>query len=81
MPKSSTALAAAAIGRLDDNIIVLTSRKKPFYMRLGRAPQIIRGRNGGDFIISVRENEQVAGVVSYQPVIVVEDLPVAEPSE
>ncbi len=79
MPKSSTALAAAAIGRLDDNIIVLTSRNKPFYMRLGRAPQVIRGRNGGDFIISVRENEQVAGVVSYQAVIVVEDVPIGEP--
>ncbi len=66
LPQSSKALAAATIGRQDDNIIALTNRKKPFYMRLGRAPQVIRGRTGGDFIISMREKEQVITVITYQ---------------
>jgi hypothetical protein len=59
-------LAATTIGRQDDNIIALTSRKKAFYMRLGRAPQVVRGRPGGDFIISMREKEQVIAVITYQ---------------
>jgi DNA gyrase subunit A len=66
LPKTSSELVAATIGRLDDNIIVLTSKNKPLYMRLNRAPHIIRGRPGGDFIISLRENERVARVVNYQ---------------
>lgn len=71
IPKQSTELAAATIGRMDDNIIALTNRNKPFYMRLGRAPLVQRGRPGGDIILSVRANERVIGVVNYQlpPVI------------
>jgi DNA gyrase subunit A len=79
MPKTSTALAAAAVGKLDDNIIVLTSRNKPFYMRLGRAQQVIRGRTGGDYVVSVGDKGWVAGVVTYQPRIVVEDAVIPEP--
>jgi DNA gyrase subunit A len=67
LPKDSTELAAAAIGRADDNIIVLTDKNKPFYMRLGRAPLVARGRPGGDFILSVRAKERVLTVVNYQP--------------
>jgi hypothetical protein len=36
-------------------------------MRLGRAPQVGRGKAGGDFIISLRPKERVVGVVNYQP--------------
>jgi DNA gyrase subunit A len=67
LPKDSTEIAAAAIGRLDDNIVVLTDRNKPLYMRIGRAPQVPRGRPGGDFIVSVRPKERVTTVVIYQP--------------
>lgn len=67
LPKGSTELTAATIGRLDDNIVVLTDRSKPFYMRLGRAPQVTRGRPGGDILMSLRAKERVAAVVNYQP--------------
>jgi len=67
LPKGSAEVAAATIGRLDDNIVVLTSKGKPYYMRLGRATQIPRGRPGGDILISVREKERISTVVNYQP--------------
>ncbi len=67
LPKDSLEIAAVAIGRQDDNIIVLTNRNKPLYMRLGRAPQVGRGKPGGDIVISLRSKERVAAVVSYQP--------------
>jgi DNA gyrase subunit A len=76
LPKTSTELAAATIGRLEDNIIVLTDKHKPLYMRLNRAPQVVRGRPGGDSIITLRAKERVAGVVNYQ-----ERISVPDPSE
>jgi len=66
LPGDSRELAAATIGRQDDNIIVLTNKNKPLYMRLGRAPQLKRGRAGGDILISLRNKEQVMEVVTYQ---------------
>jgi DNA gyrase subunit A len=62
----SKEVAAASIGKADDNIIVLTNKHKPLYMRIGRAPELKRGRAGGDIVISMRDNEHVIGVVSYQ---------------
>ena len=67
LPAGSAGLAAAAIGRMDDNLIALTDRNKPYYMRLGRAPQVARGRNGGDIMMSLRSKESIVGVVIYQP--------------
>jgi len=67
LPKGSTEVAAATIGRQDDNIVVLTNKGKPYYMRLGRAALVPRGRPGGDILISMREKEHVASVVNYQP--------------
>lgn len=66
LPKGSTEIAAASIGRADDNIIVLTDRNKPFYMRVGRAPTVSRGRQGGDILITLRAKERVMSVVNYQ---------------
>ncbi|PJF40727.1 MAG: DNA gyrase subunit A [Phototrophicales bacterium] len=66
LPAGSLEVAAAAIGRLDDNIVVLTNKNKPKYMRIGLAPQVVRGRNGGDYVISLRDKERVVGVVHYQ---------------
>jgi DNA gyrase subunit A len=67
LPSSSRALAAATIGRQDDNIVVLTSKNKPLYMRIGRAPVLKRGKAGGDFVMSLKDRESVARVVNYQP--------------
>ncbi|MCB9453663.1 MAG: DNA gyrase subunit A [Anaerolineaceae bacterium] len=67
LPKTSQEMAATTIGRQDDNVIVLTNRHKPLYMRIGRSQQIKRGRAGGDFVISMRENERVVAVVNYVP--------------
>lgn len=64
---SSKHVAASAIGRQDDNIVALTNKGKPLYMRLGRAPVLKRGKAGGEPVMTLRENEIVAGVVTYQP--------------
>ena len=66
LPNDSRELAAATIGRQDDNIVALTSKNKPLYMRIGRAEQVKRGRAGGESVISLRNNETVTGVVTYQ---------------
>lgn len=73
LPKSSTEISAATIGRQDDNIVALTNKNKPFYMRLGRAPQVMRGRPGGDIILSLRDNERIVAVINYQPRIATPD--------
>lgn len=70
LPTGSQYLAAAAIGRQDDNVIVMTNKGKPLYMRIGRAPNIKRGRNGGDIVLTLHEGEFVTGVISYQSKIV-----------
>ncbi|MBZ0296058.1 MAG: DNA gyrase subunit A [Anaerolineae bacterium] len=77
LPKDSREVVAATIGRQDDNIVVLTTKNKPKYMRIALAPKIQRGRDGGDYVISMRGvKEEVAAVVNYQ------DLPtVPEPTE
>lgn len=85
LPKGSDYVAATAIGRQDDNIIVMSNRGKPLYMRVGRAMQLKRGRNGGDFVISMRDEEVVSGIVSYQdkviPPVPVEESEVADSQE
>ncbi|QPC81438.1 DNA gyrase subunit A [Phototrophicus methaneseepsis] len=73
MEKTSMGLAAATIGRQDDNIIALTNKNKPLYMRVGRAPQIKRGRTGGESVIALRNGEEVIGVVNYQSKITAPD--------
>lgn len=66
LPNSSKEVVAATIGRQDDNIVVLTNRAKPLYMRIGRATLLKRGRAGGENIMSLRESETVEHVVAYQ---------------
>jgi DNA gyrase subunit A len=71
LPAKSRDLAAAAVGRLDDTMLVLTSKNKAKYMRLGLAETIKRGRAGDDKdIISLRENEEVVAVVNYESKII-----------
>ncbi len=67
LPKDAQGLAAATVGRPDDNIVVVTNRGKAKYMRVGLAPQ--GGRNTkGDYVISMtRVDEVVSGVVRFEP--------------
>jgi DNA gyrase subunit A len=71
LPRTSRGIAASAIGRKDDTIIVLTNKNKPKYMRIQLAPIIKRGREGCEEIISMeRVNEAVSSIVMYQPLYV-----------
>ena len=70
LPSSSLEVVAATIGRLDDNIVVLTSKRKPKYMRISLAEEVKRGRNGGKDIIALGEKEAVVEVVNFQPKII-----------
>jgi len=70
VPADSRGIAAATVGRLDDTMLVLTSKNKAKYMRLGLAETVKRGRAGGDFVISLRENEEVVAVVNFEPKII-----------
>ncbi|MGB7339856.1 MAG: DNA gyrase subunit A, partial [Phototrophicaceae bacterium] len=78
LPSGSEYVAATAIGRQDDNIIVVSSAGKPLYMRIGRAMMLKRGRNGGDFVISMREGAVVSHIVSYQPKLVIPEPTVSD---
>jgi DNA gyrase subunit A len=65
LPKDSLGLAAAAVGWLDDNIVLITSKGKPKQMRIGAAPQ--GGRNiKGDYAISLGTKETAARVVKLE---------------
>ncbi len=58
----STLLAAAAVGTMDDNLIVVTNKGKPKYMRLGLAPR--SGRNTqGEMVIALGASEEVVRIV------------------
>jgi DNA gyrase subunit A len=55
-------LAAATVGKMDDNMIVVTSKGKPKYMRFGLARRA--GRNTmGESVIALGANEEVVRVV------------------
>ena len=66
LPKESREMAAMTIGRQDDTIVLLTTKNKPKYMRVGLAEKVQRGRAGGDYVISMRAKEAVATVVNFQ---------------
>ncbi|MBN1427386.1 MAG: DNA gyrase subunit A [Anaerolineae bacterium] len=60
-------LVGAAVGMLDDNLIVVTNKAKPKYMRFGLAPK--SGRNTcGESIIALEDNECVTRVVVPRPI-------------
>lgn len=67
IPERSQAVVAATVGQADENIVLLTSKHKTKYMRIGLAEEVKRGRAGyADPIIALRKNEQVKQVVIYQ---------------
>lgn len=76
VPSNSREVVAATVGKLDDTVLVLTSKNKAKYMRLGLAETVKRGRAGGDFVISLRDGEEVVAVVNYEPRLIV-----AEPED
>ncbi len=63
---------AAAVGRLNDTCLVVTSRGKAKYMTLGLAAKVTLGPRGIEPVIALREKESVVGVVNYRQRI---DLP------
>jgi DNA gyrase subunit A len=69
LPKDSKYLAAAAQGKLDEQIIVIGNRGTFQTIKIGSAPVIKRGRNGGNFVVTLL-GEEVASVVRYQPKLV-----------
>ena len=73
LPMHSRQVVAATIGRLDDNILVLTSKKKAKYMTIGLAKPLKRGKAGGNSVIALREKEEVSGVVTYRKRIELSD--------
>ncbi len=75
LPMGSRQVAAATIGRLDDTVLVLTSKNKAKYMSLGLAKTLKRGQAGGNSVVALREKEEVVAVVDYRPRI---DLPESE---
>ncbi len=56
-------LAGAESGSMDDNLVVVTNKGKPKYMRLGLAPRIGRN-NAGESVIALGANEFVTHVVA-----------------
>lgn len=65
LPDDAGGLAAALVGRQTDNIVVVSSKGKPKYMRVSLAPK--GGRNvQGDYVISLKGKDVVSTVVQYQ---------------
>ena len=59
-------VVAAAVGRLDDTILVLTSRNKAKYMSIRLANQMAQRLDGCQPVIALRDKETVVGVVEYR---------------
>lgn len=68
LPKSSRELAATAVLNLDQNVYLLSNRGKAVKLNLKRVPVIVRGRPGGDILMSMeRKDEQVSAVITITP--------------
>ena len=65
LTQDSGGIVAAAVGALDETVIMLTSKNRAKSLQLGKA---VRGRRAskGDIIISLNGKEQVASVAQYQ---------------
>ena len=66
-------LAAAAIGRLDENVLVLTNKRKAKRISLGVAKVVKRAAAGGSPVIALREKERVVALTIYRRRIEVAD--------
>ncbi|WP_119072833.1 DNA gyrase subunit A [Aggregatilinea lenta] len=77
LPSDAKGLAVATLGRPDDNIVLVTNRGKPKYMRVGLA-QVAKRGNKGDYVISLKEKEVAVRVVKLLDRI---DVPAAQAIE
>ncbi len=66
LPKSSKALVGATIGSLDKIFYALTTTQVAMEVKLGDAPLVIRGRNGGDMRVALTTIDQLDRIVEYQ---------------
>ena len=66
-PGLESEYVAAAVGRLNDTCLVVTSRGKAKYMTLGLAAKVALGPRGIEPVIALRDRESVVGVVQYRP--------------
>jgi DNA gyrase subunit A len=66
LPKESGGLTVATIGWLDDNIVVVTDKGKPKYMRISLAPEAGRNTQGKN-VIAMGAKESVWRVVKLEP--------------
>ncbi|MBN1562911.1 MAG: DNA gyrase subunit A, partial [Anaerolineae bacterium] len=66
LAKDAVGLAAATVGWLDDNIVVVTTKGKPKYMRVSLAPEAGRNTQGKN-VIALGANEAVLRVVKLEP--------------
>jgi DNA gyrase subunit A len=65
LSRRSGGLAGMMVGRMDDNLVVMTNKGKPKYMRVALAPAKARSSVGGS-VVSLRSGETVVGVVPLQ---------------
>jgi DNA gyrase subunit A len=65
LPKDAGGLTAASVGWPDDNIVLVTNKSKPKFMRIGLAPEGGRSTKGIS-VIAVQGKELVAHVVKLE---------------
>ncbi|MCU0496332.1 MAG: DNA gyrase subunit A [Anaerolineae bacterium] len=74
LPKSSREIATAAIGTLEDRVIILSKRDKVKAIKFKDAPFVKRGASGGDILMSLTSTDQVKAAILPQAMYV--DLPI-----
>ncbi len=65
LPKDSLGLAAAALGKLDENVVVLTNKNRAKTLKISAAPSGRRDKRG-DIVISLGAKEQVTSAIVAQ---------------
>ncbi|MCU0511830.1 MAG: DNA topoisomerase (ATP-hydrolyzing) subunit A [Anaerolineae bacterium] len=67
LPADSREVVAAAAGRPDETLVILTGKGKAQALKFGKFPLLKRGKAGGDFVVSPGAKDSVARLVTYQP--------------
>jgi DNA gyrase subunit A len=65
LPSDAGGLVAAAIGRADEALVLVTDKNKAKQMKFGQIPQAKRAAKG-DYVISMRSKEVIARVAQFQ---------------
>jgi DNA gyrase subunit A len=68
LTQESGGIVAAAVGALDETVIMLTSKNRAKTIQIGKAPRGKRASKG-DIIISLSGKEQVSAVAQYQKAV------------